>query len=118
MRRCCEATSCCQACASPATHGRTSLATASCAASCSGVRSNVAPKGFDSGRSVPRGAEKDALDCGGVSGTGLERARVLKDDELRGEVRAAGLVRPICRPAVGIAMCKTPMCSYTHGRCG
>src|SRR5580704_468809 len=111
MRRCCETTSCCQACESPATHWRTSLATASCAASCSGVRSNVAPKGFDSGRSVPRGAEEGASVCGSGAGMGPDRATVLRDNEFRGEVRVTGFVRPICRPAVGIAMCRTPMFS-------
>ncbi len=27
-------------------------------------------------------------------------------------------LKPVCRPVVGIAMCITPMGSYTHGRYG
>lgn len=97
IRLCWETTSCCQACESPAMHWRTSLATASCAASCSGVRSNFASKVFGGARSVPRGTGGCAL-CSRASGSGADRAM------WRGaSLRADG------RPTVGIAMCKTPM---------
>src|SRR5260221_5393958 len=105
MRRCCETTSCCQACGSPAMHWRTSLLTASCSASCSGVRCNFASGALDGGSSVSRTAA-----TGGLSGCG-EVPR-LPDWGSLGAGRR-GLRRP---PEIGTAMCKTPMHIYTHGR--
>src|ERR1700730_10637868 len=67
MRRCCETTSCCQACGSPAMHWRTSLLTASCSACCSGVRCNLTSRGLDGGRSVPRWEGIEGICCGRVS---------------------------------------------------
>src|SRR5260370_21270 len=105
MRRCCETTSCCQACGSPAMHWRTSLLTASCSASCSGVRCNFASGAVDGGSSVSRAAAT------GVS-SGCGEAPPLPG---RGSLGAGcrGLRRP---PEIGIAMCRTPMHIYTHGR--
>lgn len=78
MRRCWETTSCFQACESPAIHWRTSLATASCAASCSGVRCNIASNVLVGGRSVSRGALLDGILLRGVmAGMGEATRRVL-----------------------------------------
>src|SRR5271154_6830528 len=85
-------------------HWRTSLATASCAASCSGVRSNfTSANGFDGGSSVPRAAGGRLLCC---RACGIPPERATR----RGVIERLG-----SRPADGIAMCKTPM-NYLYAR--
>jgi hypothetical protein len=101
-------------------HWRTSLATASCAASCSGVRSNFTPSEFGGGRSVPRGVGGVLVCCswrGSEPDLAMGRGaiRIIGRGPERSTGRGAGW-SPGGLPAGENAMCRTPMSANTHGR--
>ncbi len=105
MRRCCETTSCCQACWSPAMQWRTNLPRASCSAACSGVRCKVT--------SCRDRAGFSGVLCAAIPGEGRGASRRVSSLRFCNAVPDPRVARPTS-PVPGIAMCSTLMHLYTH----